>query len=283
MSFPRTCFFGSFPASVSLLSLSVFVFLLAFPVAAGAQMSHPEQVQVTPPLMRTIDPPAPEASADDLEAQADHLRASKLYLDALDYYRAAVAKRQDSARLENKIGITELMMQRYREAKKSFERSIKVNHQLADAYNNLGVVLYEEKKYGAAVKHYHQAIAIDATSASFFSNLGAALFSKKEFEPAVLAYEHAMQLDPEVFERTSRAGVQAQLPSPGERAYYDYTVAKLYAKMGFSDRSLEYLKKAQEEGYKDLKNVYKDAEFAELRKDKRFTELMAAKTVALPD
>jgi tetratricopeptide (TPR) repeat protein len=285
MSFPRTCSSRSFLASVSFLSLSVFVFVFAvtYPVAAGAQMSHPEQVQVTPPLMRTIDPPAADASAADLEAQADHLRASKLYLDALDYYRAAVGKQQDTARLENKIGITELMMQRYREARKSFERSIKANHQLADAYNNLGVVFYEEKKYSAAVKHYHQAIAIDATSASFFSNLGAALFSKKEFDPAVHAYEHAMQLDPEVFERTSRAGVQAQLPSPGDRAYYDYTVAKLYAKMGFSDRSLEYLKKAQEEGYKDLKNVYKDVEFADLRKDKRFTELMAAKTVALPD
>ncbi len=246
-------------------------------------MSHPEQVQVTPPLMRTIDPPAPAATAQDLEAQADNLRASKLYLDALDYYRAAQAKRQDSAILENKIGITELMMQRYREAKKSFERSIKEDRKLADAYNNLGVVLYEEKKYGAAVKHYHQAIAIDANSASFFSNLGAALFSKKEIEPAVVAYQHAMELDPEVFERTSRAGVQAQLPSPEDRAYYDYTVAKLYAKMGFPDRSLEYLKKAQEYGYKDLKNVYKDVEFSELRKDKRFTELMAAKTVALPN
>src|SRR5580700_7521380 len=276
MSLPRICFSRSCSAWVSLLSLSVLVFFLAFSVAAGAQMSHPEQVQVTPPLMRTIDPPAPEASAADLEAQADHLRASKLYLDALDYYRAALSKKQDSARLENKIGITELMMQHYREARKSFERSIKADHQLADAYNNLGVVLYEERKYSAAVKHYHQAIAIDPTSASFFSNLGAALFSKKEFDPAVIAYEHAMQLDPEVFERTSRAGVQAQLPSPGDRAYYDYTVAKLYAKMGFSDRSLEYLKKAQEDGYKDL-------EFAELRKDKRFTELMAAKTVALPD
>jgi tetratricopeptide (TPR) repeat protein len=285
MSFPRTCSSRTGLASASLLSFAVFVFVfvLAFSIAAGAQMSRPEQVQVTPPLMRTIDPPAPDASADNLEAQADQLRASKLYLDALDYYRAAVAKRQDTARLENKIGITELMMQRYREAKKSFERSIKADHQLADAYNNLGVVLYEEKKYSAAVKHYHQAIAIDATSASFFSNLGAALFSKREFDPAVLAYEHAMQLDPEVFERTSRAGVQAQLPSPGDRAYYDYTVAKLYAKMGFSDRSLEYLKKAQEEGYKDLKNVYKDVEFAELRKDKRFTELMTAKTVALPN
>ena len=148
----------------------------------------------------------------------------------------------------NKIGITELMMQRYREAKKSFEQSIKADRKFADAYNNLGVVFYEERKYGAAVKQYRRAIAIDDTSASFFSNLGAALFSKKEFEPAVVAYQHALELDPDVFERTSRGGVQAQLPSPGDRARYDYTVAKLYAKMGFSDRSLEYLKKAHGRG-----------------------------------
>lgn len=233
--------------------------------------------------MRTIDPPATNATADDLETQADNLRGSKLYLDALDYYRAALAKRPASGRLLNKIGITELMMQRYREARKSFERSIKVDRTLADAYNNLGVVFYEERKYSTAVKHYHQAIALDATSASFFSNLGAALFSKKEFDPAVVAYQRALEIDPDVFVRTSRAGVQAQLPSPDDRAYYDYTVAKLYAKMGFSDRSLEYLKKAQEEGYKNMKNVYKDVEFAELRKDKRFTELMTAKTTTLPD
>jgi tetratricopeptide (TPR) repeat protein len=133
------------------------------------------------------------------------------------------------------------------------------------------------------VKEYRRAIALDENSASFFSNLGAALFSKKKIEPAVLAYQHAMELDPDVFERTSRAGIQAQLPSPADRAHYDYTVAKLYAKMGFSDRSLEYLRKAMEEGYKDFKNVYKDSEFAALRKDKRFTELMASKPTALPE
>jgi len=131
------------------------------------------------------------------------------------------------------------------------------------------------------VKEYRRAIALDGSSASFFSNLGAALFAKKDFDPAVAAYNHALALDPDVFERTSRGGVQAQLPSPGDRAKYDYTVAKLYAKMGYSDRSLEYLKKALELGYKDFNSVYKDAEFAELRKDKRFTELMAAKPPAL--
>ena len=160
---------------------------------------------------------------------------------------------------------------------------MRLDPKLASAYNNRGVILYEEKKYGAAVKEYRRAIAIDSTSASFFSNLGAALFAKKEFEKAIVAYQHAVQLDPDVFERTSRGGVQAQLPSPQDRARYDYTVAKLYAKMGFFDRSLEYLKKALGEGYKDFKNVYKDSEFAELRKDKRFTELVAMKYPALPE
>jgi tetratricopeptide (TPR) repeat protein len=265
-------------ASVSLLTICIFG-----AGASPAQTSHSEQVQVTPPLLRAIEPPSPAATAADLEKRADELRAEKLYLDALDYYRAALAKTHDTAGLLNKIGITELMMQRYSEARKSFEHSLKADRKFADAYNNLAVVYYEQKKYSVAIKNYRRAIALDDNSASFYSNLGAALFSKKEFEAAVVAYQHAMQLDPDVFERSSRAGIQAQLPSPEDRARYDYTVAKLYAKMGFSDRSLEYLRKAMEEGYKDFNDVYKDAEFAQLRKDKRFAELVAQKIPALPN
>ena len=43
------------------------------------------------------------------------------------------------------------------------------------------------------------------------------------------------------------------------------------------------LRKAMEEGYNDFKDVYKDTEFAELRKDKRFTELVATKAMVLPE
>jgi hypothetical protein len=53
--------------------------------------------------------------------------------------------------------------------------------------------------------------------------------------------------------------------------------------MGLSERSLEYLKKAMEEGYKDFKNVYKDVEFTSLRKDPRFTELVSTKVQAITD
>ncbi|MFZ0309925.1 MAG: tetratricopeptide repeat protein [Candidatus Sulfotelmatobacter sp.] len=259
------------------------ILLVLSSTAALAQGSHSEQVQIAPPLVRAIDPPAPDATAADLERQADRLREDKLYLDALDYYHAALGKKPNDARLLNKIGITELMTQHYKEARKSFERSIRSDHEFADAYNNLGVILYESKKYGAAIKEYQRAIAKDSDSASFYSNLGAAYFSKREFEPAVAAYQHALEMDPDVFMRTSRTGVQAQLPSPEDRARYDYTVAKLYAKMGLSDQSLEYLKKAMEDGYKDLKNVYKDVEFAQLRKNPRFTELMASSTPVISD
>jgi tetratricopeptide (TPR) repeat protein len=254
------------------------VVLLISSTAALAQVSHSEQVQIVPPLVRAVEPPAPDATAADLEQQADRLRADKLYLDALDYYRAALHKRTDDCHLLNKIGITELMMQRYKEARTSFEHAIRADHTFADAYNNLGVVFYEGKKYGAAVKQYEKAIRVDNSSASFFSNLGAAYFSKRDFEHAVSAYQHALELDADVFNRSSRGGVQAQLPSPEDRARYDYTVAKLFAKMGLSDQSLEYLRKAREDGYKDLKNVYKDVEFAQLRKNPRFTELMASVT-----
>ena len=134
-----------------------------------AQISSSERVQIAPPLIRAIEPPAPDATAADLEQRADELRVSKLYLDALDYYRAALAKQPNDPHVLNKLGITEIMMQRFKEARKSLERSIRADRKSADAYNNLGVVYYEEKKYGAAVKQYHKAIALDANAASFFS------------------------------------------------------------------------------------------------------------------
>lgn len=259
------------------------VLLLIASTAALAQVSHSDQVQVAPPLVRAVEPPSPDATVAQLELQADQLRTEKLYLDALDYYDAALAKKPNDARLLNKIGITELMMQRYKEARKSFDRAIHDDRDYADAYNNLGVVFYENKKYHAAIKEYQKAIKHDDSSASFYSNLGAAYFSKSKFDAGVDAYQRALELDPEVFERTSRAGVQAQLPSPDDRARYDYTIAKLYAKMGRSDQSLEYLRKAMEAGYKNIKDVYKDSDFAQLRKDPRFTELMASKTMVIAD
>ena len=94
-----------------------------------------------------------------------------------------IARRWPSSRIRrrllNKIGITELMMQRYREAKKSFDQAIKADRKFADAYNNRGVVFYEQKKYGAAVKEYRRAIAIDATVGVVLQQSGSGVICEK--------------------------------------------------------------------------------------------------------
>ena len=261
------------------LPLALLGFLTPF---AFAQNSSLDQIQIAPP-MRQVAAPSATASAAELEKQGDDLRSRKQYIDAIDYYRAALTKDPQNAALCNKLGIAELMLQRFKEAGKNFERAIKANHSFPEAYNNLGVIDYERKKYRSSVKQYKKALAIEPDSASFYSNLGAAYFARKEFEHATEAYAKAVQIDPAIFERTSHSGISAQMASPEDRAHYDFVLAKLYAKMGDHDHSLEFLRKSMEEGYKDVKDVYTDPEFAELRKDARFAELMRMKPVVIAE
>jgi tetratricopeptide (TPR) repeat protein len=273
-----------FGREVAMRSVVLVIFFAALAVPfLPAQASPSEQVQVGPPPVRRAEPPSEALSPDDLEKRGDELRMDKAYLDALDYYRTALKKKTNDAVLLNKCGIAELMMQRYKDAAKDFDRSIKANRGYAEAYNNRGVIDYEQRKYGKAVKQYQKAIKLDATSASYFSNLGAAYFAQKEFEKATDAYTHAMELDPDIFDRVSRAGVAAQLSSPEDRAHFDFVLARLYAKAGDLDRSLQSLRRAMEEGYKGIEDVYKEQEFSALRKDPRFAQLMAERPPAIPE
>jgi tetratricopeptide (TPR) repeat protein len=238
---------------------------------------------VAPPLIQTVAPPSPTASVAELEDQGDDLREEKLYLDALDYYHAAIAKEPENAPLYNKAGMAELLLQHYREAEGDFKRAIQLDHHFADARNNLGVVEYERGKYGGAIKEYRRAIKIKPNSASFYNNLGAAYFSKKKWKEATEAYSTAIQLDPDIFNRTSRIGVTAQMSSPEDQARFEYVLAKIYAKDGRTDHALMCLRRALEGGYKDIDDAFKDSEFSALRKDPRFIQLMAERQTPIPN
>ncbi len=102
-----------------------------------------------------------------------------------------------------------------------------------------------------------------------------------DYRHAAKEYRAAYTLDPDIFQRVSKIGVMAQSTSPEDRAAFSFMVAKMYAQAGDVDHSLEYLRKAMEEGYKNIKKVYTDSEFATLRDDKRFTELMSQKPQAI--
>ena len=270
------------PSCLCFRQLSLFALLGFAAPSILAQTSPNDQIQVAPPV-RQIQAPSKDASVQDLEKEGDLLRARKENLDAIDYYRAALNKSPRNAALLNKICISELLLQRYKEAAKDCEQSIKADPKFADAHNNLGVTDYLRRRYGAAVKHYKKALELDRESASFYNNLGAAYFARKAFERASQAYSQAIRLDPEIFEHSSHTGVAAQVTSSEDRAHYEYVLAKLYAKAGDRDHSIEYLRKAVEDGYKGVTDAYKDPEFAELRKDPKFADLMKQKTPVIPE
>jgi tetratricopeptide (TPR) repeat protein len=283
--------------------LAVLASLFCAAAFASTQGGPTSQVQITAPLARHADAPAAEASAEELERKGDQFRGDKDFLDALDYLRAAAAKSPKNPKLLNKIGIVQLQMVRYSEARKSFEAAIRMNRGYADAHNNLGVDYYLQESskqaaklrtgspgtswsmgdFGRAIKEYRKAIKLQEDSASFYSNLGTAYFAKKDFAKAVESYSRALELDPDVFEHTSRVGVAAQTSSPGDRAEYFYLLARMYAKSGATDRSLSYLRRALEDGYKDINKIFRDEEFAAVRNDPRFSALMSHKPSAITE
>jgi tetratricopeptide (TPR) repeat protein len=238
--------------------------------------------QLPAPPAHVAQVPDPAMPVEELEARGDQLRADRFYGDAIDFYQAALKKQPKRAMLWNKIGLAELRLNRFEEAKKSFEKAAKMDRNLADAVGNLGATYYLQKEFGKSIKASRKAIKMRPDVASFHNNLANAYFSRKEYDKAVEEFARALQLDPDILERRANTGIQAQVIGAEDRARYDYELARVYARAGNLDRALHYLKKAMEDGYAGMDSVYKEAEFADLRKDPRFEELMSTRPHAIP-
>jgi tetratricopeptide (TPR) repeat protein len=219
-----------------------------------------------------VAPPPEDASARELEQQGDYFRGQKLYLDSIDYYRAAV-KKDDSAALHNKIGISLLLLRRDSEARHEFERAIHMDKAYPEAHNNLGALFYNSRRFGPAIKEYKKAIKLSSENASFHSNLGTAYFSEKNFEDATREYQRAMQIDPGIFDRQPSGGVSVKLITSNDLGHFHYVMAQMYGQHNNADRCRYYLSKANEEGY-PIRDALRDSVFATLRKDPEFVSFV---------
>lgn len=213
-------------------------------------------------------------SVADLDKAGDACRARKDYDHAIQYFQEAVRRDKKSAKLRNKLGLAELQAGQTEQARYDFEKAAKLNPKFADAQNNVGAVYFMQNKLGPAAKYFKKAVALEETRASFHVNLGAAWFGQKKFERAVGEYARALELDPLVLEEHAKAGVTAQIASPEDHAKFYYMLAKIHAKRGDVDNCLLCLKKAKENGYRDLANVYKEEEFSKVWSDARLAQVV---------
>jgi tetratricopeptide (TPR) repeat protein len=245
---------------------------LALLASAGTlraqQPSATNPSAANPSAVNRVPAPSEKATAVELEEQADSYRMQKAYLDAIDYYRAAL-KKSNTAVLHNKVGICFLLLLRDKEARKEFQHSMRLDKNYPEAYNNLGALYYNSKKYGPAISEYKKAIKLNDGNASFHSNLGTAYFSEKNMDLATREYTRAIQIDPGIFERQPSGGVAVKLVTSTDLARFHYLMAQMYCQNGNLERCRYYLSKANEEGYHII-DALKDKEFSDLNKDPNF-------------
>jgi len=207
------------------------------------------------------------------EQRGDIMMARKMYREAVEVYKEGP---RDSAVIWNKIGIAYHQMLQVDEAKKNYEKALKLNPKYSEAINNLGTIYYSKRSFRKAISQYDKALKLSPNSASIYSNLGTAQFARKKYKEASESYQKALALDPEVFEHRSSYGTLLLERTVAEKAKFHYYLAKTYANAGNTERAIQYIRMALEEGFKERQKLMEEPEFAKLRETAEFKELMAS-------
>jgi tetratricopeptide (TPR) repeat protein len=267
------------------VAFPVFVLLFALSIPSAGQTFFEARDAAVAPRVAQSQPQSPTESSVIVvkpglteEQLADLYMARKDYREAaLTYKRLADQNPQNPVYL-NKLGIALHQQAALGAALKYYERASKVDPSYADAQNNIGTIWYQRKKFGRAIKAYQKAINIRSDMAVLHSNLGYAYFGEKKYQEAISSFRQALALDPQLFEHnSSRSGSILQDRSVGDRGRFYFLLAKSFAEAGNLERCLIYLRKAKDEGYKELSAVKSDPSFAAVLKDPAVQEVLAPK------
>jgi Tfp pilus assembly protein PilF len=206
------------------------------------------------------------------EQLGDTLMTHQRYQAAIDAYKQAPV---ESASAWNKMGIAYQMMFNNSDASRCYQASLKLNPKNANVLNNLGTIFDAQKQYGAAEHMYRKALKLDPQSALIHKNLGTSLLAEHRYKKGWEAYKEALALNPQIFQSTNSPRVENPA-SVQERGAMNYYMAKGCVRAGQKDRAIEYLRLALNEGFTNPKKIVADSEFAGLRGDPAFDQLLAA-------
>lgn len=270
----------------SLRPLVVTAFFMAATAAILAQTPAPNPVQATPvpgteakqatadtppsPMKPTQAAPVPNPNATP-EQIADSLMAHQRYQAAIEQYKKAPR----AAEVLNKMGVAYQLMFNLDDAGRCYEQALKLNPKDAVVINNLGTVYVTLKQYSKAEKAYRKALKLDPKSALVHKNLGTALLAEHKYQKGWQEYQKALENDPDVFKNTNTVRVENPA-SVQDRGAMNYYMAKGCVRAGQTERAIEYLRMAINEGFTTPKKIAADQEFAGLRGVPEFEAMLAA-------
>lgn len=258
------------------LAIPVGTFLFAsFLLFPSSAQTNPDNPQVQPPGATS------SAQAQKLsdEEMARLYLVRRQYREAQDVFYKLTQEQPKNAVYWNELGISFHNQIELSAALKCYQKSAKLDPKYADAQNNVGTIWYERKKYNKAIRSYKRALTLRNNFAPFYVNLGYAYFGAKNYEDSITAFREALSIDPEALDASrSRSGTVIQDRSlSSDRAQFYFLLAKSFAQAGNLERCIIYLRKAKDEGYKNLNTVKSDPAFAAVLKDPAIQEIIATK------
>jgi tetratricopeptide (TPR) repeat protein len=283
------------PAAVVLLSFTVTSSSTAQNFTSGSTVASAESVaaasipRVSLPQNLAQTPAAATDPVIVVRPQLTDEEMGDLYMIRKDYREAAlVFKRLSDAAPQNAVYFNKLGISLHQQgaltmALKYYERAVKVDPGYADAQNNVGTVWYQRKRYGKAIRAYQKAINMRKDMPVLYSNLAYAYFEDKKYEDSLASFRRALTIDPHFFEQgNSRAGSVLQDRSVDDRGRFYFMLAKTFAESGNLERCLIYLRKAKDEGYRELAAAKKDPVFAVYLNNPDIQEALTPKSAEPP-
>jgi len=222
------------------------------------------------PDLRSVDSLQAARAAEE---KGDLARAHRDYATAAMNYQKALRFDGQNSKLLNKLGIAQLKLENRGAARRSFNQAIKYDPRNTTALNNLGALCLLDKKYKQALRYLKEALALDESSASAHLNIAGVWMGLNEIDRAMTEYSRAFELNPDLMQDDGN-GLAAQVRTPEQRARISYLIAKAYAKRGNLDGALDYLRRAKDDRFPRLSDVYKDQEFASLWADPRLAKII---------
>jgi tetratricopeptide (TPR) repeat protein len=251
----------------------VLMLAAAFTLAAPVITARAEAAQSLLGA-NTVTAETRQQIARDYEMKGDIARARELYGSAVNWYTLAIRYNSNDVSLFNKLGIAEMKVGEFDQARHSFGQAVKVDPSNVDALNNLGAVNCLQRRYRPAVRYLKQALALDESKAVTHLNLAEAWMGQKQVNRAMTEYARALELDADILTSADKEGVFAQVQTPEQRAMVDFMIAKAYVKRGNLEGALDYLRRAREQHFRQLSSVWDDPAFSPLWKDARLAEIV---------